>query len=116
MVKMTLRELKSTNTVAAIRYGYKDALKEIVKRLEKETFDYAPQDTGALKGSISSSVKGNQGIVKADMDYAAYQEFGTMYMDAANNGVGFMRPAVNKIKTQISQIVSVAIRKAFRRF
>ncbi len=71
---------------------------------------YAPQDTGALEGTINvQKISDNHYRVSAPMPYAAYNEWGTRYMEAGkdpNNPLPvvstsgkhsfrpFMRPAV----------------------
>lgn len=56
----------------------------------------APVDTGRLAGSIESVVQDNTAIIGTNVEYAEYQEFGTSRMNAANNGEGFLRPAVSR--------------------
>ena len=71
---------------------------------------YAPQDTGALEGTINvQRISSKHYRVSAPMQYAAYNEWGTKYMEASldpNNPLPvvstsgkhsfrpFMRPAV----------------------
>lgn len=56
----------------------------------------APVDTGRLAGSIESVVQENTAVIGTNVEYAEYQEFGTSRMGAANNGEGFLRPAVSR--------------------
>ena len=112
---ISVRVLKSVKSEKAIKEGYKDALDEIMKELKTKTIAYAPERTGDLKRSVDTEVHGTRGILTVDMNYAGFQEFGTMYMEAANMGIGYVRPAVKKVEGQISRIVGNAIRKAFRR-
>ena len=45
--------------------------------VEGEAKKKAPKDTGALRRSISSTVKGTEGIVFTPLEYAPYVEYGT---------------------------------------
>lgn len=85
------------------------ALKESVRKLvEKATIDIsakattkAPVDTGALSESISWAVEGTftgaEGTVYTNMEYAPYQEFGTV----SNGPQPYMRPAAEEERVQL---------------
>lgn len=97
----------------------------LVERTAKEK---APKDTGALRRSITSEVRGNHGIVFTPLEYAPYVEFGTglfaeggdgrkdvpwRYQDDEGNWwetIGqrpqpFMRPALYENKNKILEIL-----------
>lgn len=71
---------------------------------ENYTRANCPVDTGNLRNSITSAVGGHGLVPKgpvpyvvigSNVEYAPYQELGTSKMQAANNGRGFLRPAIN---------------------
>ena len=74
----------------------------------------SPVDTGALRGSINTTSKslssGAQATVRTNIEYAMYQEFGTTRQQAQP----FMRPALQKNKNKVKQIVSTEIRSAHK--
>lgn len=52
-------------------------LHEATGEIASQAADNSPVDTGALKGSWSTAVDGNTGIVGSGLEYAIWQEFGT---------------------------------------
>lgn len=74
----------------------------------------APVDEGHLKRSLTPSVDGNkdvaEGAVSTNVEYAAYQEFGTSRMRAQP----YLRPAVRIVKPKIDNLVINEIRKAMK--
>lgn len=54
----------------------------------------APVDTGALKNSIDFIPSKDKVIIGSNLEYAIFNEFGTINMPAANNGRGYFRPAI----------------------
>ena len=65
---------------------------------------YAPVDTGRLRDSIATTIddtgKTVVGTVGTDVDYAVYQEFGTIYQ----RGTPFMRPALDEARPAIKEL------------
>ena len=88
------------------------ALRDTAKLLRRRIKDMAPEDTGNLKRNVGSWVRksGDDDVPYLQVGvydreraekkglkhayYATWQELGTRNMDAANNGRGFIRPAV----------------------
>lgn len=52
-------------------------IRELTLKGEAECKKEAPKDTGDLMRSISSSLKGKEGIVKTDLEYAKHVIYGT---------------------------------------
>lgn len=80
-----------------------NAVKEVIKlngaELQQTSMRLSPVDTGQLKRSITLEIKdkGLTAVVAPHVNYAAYVEYGTRYMQAKP----YIRPAYN------SQIVKV---------
>lgn len=72
------------------------ALEIIGQTVENDAAGLAPVDTGNLRNSITHDVDETSHIVAigTNVEYAPYQELGTRRMEAANEGRGFLRPAV----------------------
>lgn len=88
------------------------ALRDVAKLLRRRIKEMAPEDTGNLKRNIGSWVRKTKdsdvpylqvGVYDRERAekkglkhafYAEWQELGNSRMDAANNGRGFVRPAV----------------------
>lgn len=71
----------------------------------------APVDTGRLAGSIESVVVDKTATIGTNVEYAEYQEFGTSRMQAANNGEGFLRPAVSRHIDEYKNILEKNLRE-----
>lgn len=54
----------------------------------------APVDTGALKNSIDFIPAKDKVTIGSNLEYAIFNEFGTINMPAANKGRGYFRPAL----------------------
>ncbi len=85
-------------------------IQDAVIKVQSTAKDLAPVDTGILKSSIRRKTfkrpgkKGSPwayGVVYTTTEYAIYQEFGTVKMRAANGGIGFMIPALDKHRKDI---------------
>ena len=59
---------------------------------EREAKMFAPVDTGNLRNSISSEIRGLTGVVGPTAEYAEYVEFGTSRMAPS----AFMGPATDR--------------------
>lgn len=101
----------------------------LVERAAKEK---APKDTGELRRSITSEVRGNEGVIYTTLEYAPYVEYGTglfaenggrkdvpwCYQDDegkwhTTSGMKpqpFMRPAFDENREQIIEIIKGAIK------
>lgn len=67
---------------------------------------HAPVKTGMLRNSIKSEPIPLGAQVGPHVEYAAYQEYGTMYMPAQP----YMRPAVEEKRKEVQRVVGEAIR------
>lgn len=95
---------------------------QVVNLVEKATYDIqakaailAPVDTGALAESISSQVEGTftgaEGLVYTNIEYAPYQEFGTV----RNGPNPYMRPAAEEERIRLialGKTLGAAVEKA----
>lgn len=86
--------VQSKNNLPRIQINLKKALSQLVRKtafsIEARAKALAPVDTGALRNSIQTEIKGPlQATVGTNLEYAAYQEFGTRYQ----KGHPFMTPA-----------------------
>lgn len=102
----------------AIKKAEKEALREIGEVIEKEAKARAPYDpdsrhpqhlidsiTTGIKGNkVSIGIEDNETFSKSDRYYARFQEFGTIKMDSANNGKGYLRPAAEE---NINQVIKI---------
>lgn len=101
--------------------------------VEGEAKKKAPKDTGALRRSISSTVKGTEGIVFTPLEYAPYVEYGTglfaekggrknvpwYYKDeegkwhrsSGQHPHPYMRPALNENREEILRLIKEGIIK-----
>lgn len=101
----------------------------LVERAAKEK---APKDTGELRRSITSEIRGNEGVIYTTLEYAPYVEYGTglfaenggrkdvpwCYQDDegkwhTTSGMKpqpFMRPAFDENREQIIEIIKGAIK------
>lgn len=101
----------------------------LVERAAKEK---APKDSGELRRSITSEIRGNEGVVFTTLEYAPYVEYGTglfaenggrtdvpwCYQDDkgewhSTSGMKpqpYMRPALDENREQIIEIIKGAIK------
>ena len=101
--------------------------------VEGEAKKKAPKDTGALRRSISSTVKGTEGIVFTPLEYAPYVEYGTglfaekggrknvpwyykdeegkWHMTSGQHPHPYMRPALNENREEILRLIKEGIVK-----
>ena len=83
-------------------------------RVERSARDKAPVDTGMLRDSVSTKPLNGDwksgAVVFTPVEYAMYQEFGTVKMRAQP----FMRPAFDENKTRIEQDVAKFIQDSLR--
>ena len=95
--------------------------------VEGEAKKKAPKDTGALRRSISSTVKGLEGIVFTPLEYAPYVEYGTglfaekggrknvpwyykdeegkWHITSGQHPHPYMRPALNENREEILRLI-----------
>lgn len=86
--KMSIEQINKA-VEAAVNAGYEDAVAN------------CPKKTGKLAGSIEKHIEGTTGIVKTDLEYAPYVEFGTKKHGAAQP---FMRPAQKKARETLFEV------------
>ena len=101
--------------------------------VEGEAKKKAPKDTGALRRSISSTVKGLEGIVFTPLEYAPYVEYGTglfaekggrknvpwyykdeegkWHMTSGQHPHPYMRPALNENREEVLRLIKEGIVK-----
>ena len=101
--------------------------------VEGEAKKKAPKDTGALRRSISSTVKGLEGTVFTPLEYAPYVEYGTglfaekggrknvpwyykdeegkWHMTSGQHPHPYMRPALNENREEVLRLIKEGIIK-----
>lgn len=101
--------------------------------VEGEAKKKAPKDTGALRRSISSTVKGLEGIVFTPLEYAPYVEYGTglfaekggrknvpwyykdeegkWHITSGQHPHPYMRPALNENREEVLRLIREGIIK-----
>ena len=99
--------------------------------VEGEAKKKAPKDTGALRRSISSTVKGTEGVVFTPLEYAPYVEYGTglfaekggrknvpwyykdeegkWHITSGQHPHPYMRPALNENREEILRLIKEGI-------
>jgi HK97 gp10 family phage protein len=78
--------------------------------VQAEAIRLAPVDLGRLKGSIKFKVSGDQVKVGTNVEYAAYQEYGTYKM----RGKPFLRPALDNNRRFLVALWADTYEKVFR--
>lgn len=92
--------------LAELAQNKRDALDEIGATASGYAFWLSPHDTGRLRNSINHRViDDNTVAVGTNVEYAAYQEFGTSKYIGANGGKGYLRPAVKEHMNEYRDIV-----------
>jgi HK97 gp10 family phage protein len=90
-----------------------DALERGIKTacivVQADAVDLVPVDTGLLKNSIHNDTERKQseviGYVGTNTEYAPFQEYGTVKMDAQP----YLKPALNMNQENIKQIIAKSI-------
>ena len=122
----SLNEVVDTENVSA-------ALMKACALVERSAKQKAPKDTGELRRSITSEVRGTEGVVFTPLEYAPYIEYGTglfaenggrkdvpwRYQDdkgewhttSGQHPMPFMRPALNDNRSKIIEILREGIGK-----
>lgn len=78
--------------------------------VQKRAVKLAPVDQGRLKGSIKYKVTGDKVIIGTNVEYAAYQEYGTYKM----TGKPYMRPALDQKRKFLIALWADIYEKVFR--
>jgi len=88
-----------------------DAIERALIAIGTQVTNYAranaPVDTGRLKNSITFETLNDEDavVIGSNVEYAPYQELSTSKMKAANNGRGFLRPAITDHIDEFSRIL-----------
>lgn len=100
-----LKDIRDINVMNVISDG--------ARKVQARAKDLAPVDTGALKGSIRVKQYAQflSAVVYTNLEYAPYQEFGTVYVPAHP----FMHPAFNQLKSEIERDIKEYINKEIRK-
>lgn len=67
---------------------------------------------GTLRNSISHKTVGDSAYIGTNVEYAPYQELGTIHMVAANKGRGYLRPAVEDHINEYKNIIENEMKNA----
>lgn len=125
-------EIQASLEALADMQGLRAALGKCCALVERSAKQKCPKDTGALRNSISSEVRGHYGIIFTNQDYAPYVEYGTGLFAEGGNGrtdvpwvyqadngewystsghppQPFMRPALDENKEMIYKILKGAL-------
>ena len=91
----------------ALETAIDNALDTIGFQVENYARKNCPVDTGNLRNSITHQIIDNEDavIIGSNVFYAPYQELGTSRMQAANNGKGYLRPAINNHLDEYKRII-----------
>ena len=109
-----------------------EALGKACALVERSAKEKAPKDTGELRRSIQSEIRGHEGVVFTTLEYAPYIEYGTglfaenggrtdvpwCYQDDkgewhTTSGIKphpYMRPALDENRERIIEIIKGAIK------
>lgn len=72
----------------------------------------APVDTGNLQNSLThTQIDKKSEAVGSNVKYAPYQELGTRKMSAANDGRGYLRPAIEDHMDEYEEIFNKELGK-----
>lgn len=103
----------SEDNIGRLKQAVEEAAERGLEMCGQKARDYAsmlaPVDTGRLAGSMESVVQEQAVYIGTNVEYAAYQEFGTSKMHAANDGRGFLRPALNDHIPEYQTILESAL-------
>lgn len=103
-------DVQFTDNSAAVLEALREAVGRSLERMgqaaEDHAKDYAPVDTGHLRDSIQHAVADDEqavyiGTKDEDVDYAKYQELGTVKMPAHP----FLKPAVSNHASEYVNII-----------
>lgn len=139
-MKITIVENNLDKVIEASDEAVDRALEIVGLQLENYVRNNCPEDTGLLRNSITSGVAGkdfsvnhysaNKGgkkgsysgkpevkeypyvVVGSNVEYAPYQELGTSRIQAANNGQGFLRPAIEDHADELQAILKNELENA----
>lgn len=88
------------------RAGVRAAVQKAVTDVEAQAKTRAAVDTGAMRNSIHGSMIGDaEGQVTVGVDYAVFNEYGTVHMPAQP----FMHPAAEAVRPSFEAAIKQAI-------
>lgn len=106
LAKAFLRKGTELDTILKV------ALEEASIIVESKAAQLAPVDTGLLRKSINHRIIERRGYpvgqVGTNVEYAAFQEFGTSKMAAQP----FMLPALNSSKASVREVIARRLKQA----
>ena len=118
MISARVTTKKIHNVENGVTVGIQKAIEEVAIAIEGQAVLLLDNHvrTGVLRGSITraSGDNKNEMVVGSNVEYAIYMEEGTRFMPAANQGKGYFKPAVERVKTRLSAIVGRIIRAEIR--
>lgn len=138
MISAKVTTKKIHNVEKGVAEGVQKSVEEVAIAIEGQTVLNAPYDTGQLRSSISREIGKNSAIIYSNSEYAKIHEFGgtitpkngpylvfkgkdgrfvfakSVTIKAANQGKGYFKPAVERVKTRLSAIVGRIIRAEIR--
>lgn len=114
MIQAKVKRRQIHDADKGLREGLEVSVAKIAIAIEGQAKLDAPVDTGILRASITRNIEGLNASVGSNVEYAIYQEEGTRYMRAANQGQGFLKPAIEKVRSKLSAIVGKNIRIGIR--
>lgn len=107
-------QAKLTKLDPLTRAGMVAGVQKAGLKVEGDAKLMAPVDTGALRGSITTSgmstASGAQASIGSSLEYAPYVELGTSKASAQP----YLQPALQKNKRTATNIVVSEIRKAYK--
>ena len=115
MLSVTVKRKVYYDAKAGTLAGSVDGLEDSLNLLEGKAKDFAPVRRGILRGGIFQRLKRFSGAVISPVLYSLFQERGTRYMEAANRGRGYMKPAADFLKARVAGIFGKSIRSGIRR-
>lgn len=100
----------------ALNSGIMKGLEAVGMEVQARAFEYAPYDTGRLRNSIAHVLDNDEPAVYigSNVEYAAFQELGSHESGypGANDGEGYLRPAINKNKARIQEAFTTAVQNS----
>ena len=98
--------MQSKNDLPRIASRIEKALSQLVRKhafgIEARAKQLAPVDTGLLRNSIQTDIKGPlKATVGTNVEYASHQEFGTRHQ----KGKPFLTPAADEQKKELEKDV-----------
>lgn len=100
-MNIQITEDNRPQVLAELERKQRAVLVAIGKKAEGYAKAKAPVDTGRLRSSITYTIDGDSVEITSDVEYAPYQEYGTIYI----TGKHFMRDAMAHHITEYIQLI-----------